>query len=127
MLASFIHPTSPVRVPLVGPPGSTALMSAPDAALGMLALTTNSQPFINTAAGRVALRIPLYRPGRATRRITAPVLFCVADHDSVAPAAAAIQHARRAPKSTIRRYPVGHFDFCAGPTFEHVVTDRVAA
>ena len=32
MFAAFIHPSSPVTVPLVGPPGSTALMSAPDAA-----------------------------------------------------------------------------------------------
>jgi uncharacterized protein len=126
MLAAFIHPSSPVTVPLVGPPGSTALMSAPDAAPGMFALTTNSQPFTNAAAARVALRIPLYRPGRATRRITAPVLFCIAEDDSVAPAAATIRHARRAPKSTILRYPVKHFDFYVGPTFEQVVADQEA-
>jgi pimeloyl-ACP methyl ester carboxylesterase len=126
MFAAFIHPSSPVAVPLVGPPGSTALMSAPDAAPGMFALTTNSQPLTNAAAARVALRIPLYRPGCATRRITAPVLFCVAEDDSVAPAAATIRHARRAPISTILRYPVKHFDFYAGPTFEQVVADQAA-
>jgi uncharacterized protein len=126
LFASFIHPSSPVTVPLVGPPGSTALMSAPDAAPGKFALTIDRQPFMNAATARVALRLRLYRPGRGARRITAPVLFCVADHDRVPPAAATIQHARRVPESTIRRYPVGHFDFYAGPTFEHVVTDQVA-
>jgi hypothetical protein len=53
-------------------------------------------------------------------------LFCVAEDDSVAPAAATIRHARRAPKSTILRYPVKHFDFYVGPTFEQVVADQEA-
>jgi hypothetical protein len=52
--------------------------------------------------------------------------MAVADHDGVAPAAATVRHARRAPRSTILRYPVGHFDFYTGPTFERVITDQVA-
>jgi pimeloyl-ACP methyl ester carboxylesterase len=123
---SVIRPSSTVTVPLVGPPGSTALMSAVDAGPGMFALAAHSQSFVNSATARTALRIPLYRPGRAARRIAAPILFCVADHDSVAPAAATMRHARRARQSTIVRYPVKHFDFYAGRVFEHVVTDQVA-
>jgi pimeloyl-ACP methyl ester carboxylesterase len=117
---------SPVTVPLAGPPGSTALMIAPDAAPGMLALVDPDESFVNEAAARIALRVPFYFPGRAARRIQAPVLYCVAERDSVAPARATLRHASRTPRATIVRYPAGHFDLYSGPTFDQVISDQVA-
>jgi hypothetical protein len=118
--------TTPVTVPVVGPPGSTALMSSPDAAPGVGAFVDDGATFVNAAAARVALRVPLYRPGRTARHIHAPLLFCVADHDSVAPARATVRHARRVTRATIIRYPVGHFDLYARRTFERVIADQIA-
>ena len=73
-----------------------------------------------------ALSIISHRPGRQTADITCPVLFCVCETDSVAPARATLHHARRAPRAEIRIYPVGHFDIYRGGAFERVIHDQIA-
>jgi pimeloyl-ACP methyl ester carboxylesterase len=60
------------------------------------------------------------------RRHHCPVLFCVCETDSVAPARATLHHARRAPRAEIRSYPVGHFDIYRGRAFERIIHDQIA-
>jgi len=115
----------PVMVPVVGPPGSVALMATPDAESGYLALAPPGVELRNEVAARIALGIVGYRPGRGASQVTCPILFSVCDHDSVAPANATLRHAARAPRGEILRYPVGHFDVYVGAPFETVVTDQV--
>jgi pimeloyl-ACP methyl ester carboxylesterase len=79
----------------------------------------------NDVAARAALTIPFARPGRRTRNVHGPILFCVCEHDSVAPAAATLRHARRAPHGEIRTYPAGHFDIYTGELFEQVVGNQL--
>ena len=115
----------PVRVAIAGAPGSTALMTAADALPGVEQLSAGLD-VDHTVCARVGSRIGPYRPGRALRRITAPVLMCVADQDSVAPAAAALKHAARAGDNVeVRRYDAGHFDVYWGELFERVVADQL--
>lgn len=115
---------SPILVPAAGPPGSAALMTAPDALDGYRALQPAGQPDVQIAA-RIALQVLWDRPGRHAARLRCPALFCVCDDDSVAPAAATLRHAARAPFGEIRRYPVGHFDIYRGEPFERVVADQL--
>lgn len=116
----------PIMVATAGPPGSAALMTAPDAESGYLALVPD-QPhgFRNEVAARVGLSIICHRPGRYTASISCPVLFNVCDDDTVAPARTTIRHARRAPRAEIHRYPTGHFDIYRGRAFEHVINDQI--
>jgi len=116
----------PVMVATAGPPGSAALMTAADAEPGYLALVPAQAPFANQVAARAALDIVRYRPGRRTAKIACPVLFCVCEHDSVAPARPTLRHARRAPRGEVRLYPDGHFDIYAAGPFERVVKDQLA-
>lgn len=116
----------PVRVPLAARPGEAGLMTAPDALDGFLGLVPEGTPFVNAVAARVAPRISLHRPGRATQRIVAPILFCVCEGDSVAPARTTLRHAARAPRGEIVRYPFGHFEIYTGEPFERAVADQVA-
>ena len=116
----------PVMVATAGPPGSAALMTAADAEPGYLALVPAQAPFANQVAARSALDIIRYRPGRQTAKIACPVLFCVCEHDSVAPARPTLRHARRAPRGEVRLYPDGHFDIYAAEPFERVVKDQLA-
>src|SRR5205814_10463469 len=88
---SALRGRPPVPIPLVGPPGSTALMSAPDAKPGVDRLTEGLDVPEHVAA-RVATRVTFYRPGLALARLRCPVLLCVCDEDSVAPAKAALRH-----------------------------------
>ena len=51
--------------------------------------------------------------------------MCVCEHDSVAPAAAAIKHAERGRDVELRRYPIGHFEIYWGEWFERAVADQL--
>jgi hypothetical protein len=80
--------------------------------------------YVNAVAARVGLQIPLYRPGRSASRVKAPHLFCICDHDSVAPAKAAHSAAARSSQPEVRSYPIGHFDVYVGEAFEQAVADQ---
>ncbi|HEY5318592.1 MAG TPA: alpha/beta hydrolase, partial [Solirubrobacteraceae bacterium] len=115
---------APVLVPLIGPPGSTALLATPDAEPGYRSLIPPTIDFVNGIAGRFLFRVGLYRPGRAAARVRCPILFCVCDGDTMAPASAALRYARRAPRAEVKRYPIGHFDIYSGEAFELAVADQ---
>lgn len=115
----------PIMVPVAGRPGETALMTAPDAYDGYFKLVPPGATVNNFAAARIALDIVRYYPGRKTPKIQAPVLFCVCNEDSVAPAKATLRHAERTPHKEICRYDYGHFDIYVGDAFEHVVSDQL--
>jgi dienelactone hydrolase len=125
-LLARLRGAEPVRVALAGPPGSAALMATEDALPGFLGLVPEGVPFTNAVAARVAMRVPTYRPGRAAAKVAAPILFCVCDGDSVAPARATLRHAARAPQGEVIRYPIGHFEIYRGENFERAVADQVA-
>jgi uncharacterized protein len=118
----------PVMVPTAGPPGSAALMTAPDAVPGYLGLVDDEARagFDNQVAARVVLNIVRHRPGRKAKKVRCPILFAVCETDSVAPAKATLRHARTAPRGEIRLYPAGHFDIYLGDWFETNVTDQLA-
>ena len=119
----------PVRVKVAARPGEVGLMDAPDVIGGVLGLLEASgmreEDYPNEVPARVAMEIPLDAPGRSANKIQCPVLFCVCDADTVAPAKATLRHAAKAPRGEIRRYPVGHFDIYIGEQFEAVITDQI--
>lgn len=120
----------PVRVKVAARPGETGLMDAEDVVEGVLGLLSASglreEDYRNDVPARVAFEIPLDAPGRQANRIRCPILFCVCDHDTVAPARATLRHAAKAPRGEIRRYPAGHFDIYLGEHFEQVINDQLA-
>lgn len=123
--AGSVFGRPPTMVATAGTPRSAALMTAPDAQPGYLALVPAGMPFHNEVAARFALRVGLHRPGRQAARLACPALFCICEHDSVAPARAAQRHAARAPRGEIRLYPYGHFEIYLGEPFERVVADQI--
>lgn len=116
----------PVRVALAGAPGTPALMNAPDAVSGYTALIPDGVDVAPDVAARVALQIPLLRPGAQARHVRCPILFCVCDADTVAPAGPTLRYASQAPRGEIIRYPFGHFDIYLGEPFERAVADQLA-
>jgi pimeloyl-ACP methyl ester carboxylesterase len=116
----------PVLVPTAGPPGTTALMAAPDALPGMQSIAADDAAWRNEVCARIALQISLDAPGRKVKRIDCPVLFCVCEPDTVAPAKATLRHATKARRGEVRLYPDGHFDIYLGEPFERVVADQLA-
>jgi len=119
-----IHKRRPVLVPLVGPPGSPALMTSPDSVAGYSALIPAGTAFTNGVPARFLTRVGRYRPGRSAPKVTSPILFCICDTDAVAPPETAARYARSAPRGEIKRYPFGHFDIYRGEPFERAVADQ---
>jgi fermentation-respiration switch protein FrsA (DUF1100 family) len=114
----------PVRIPLVGPDGSAALMTSPDSEPGYRALIPPGIQFENGVSARFINHVGLYRPGRLARKVSAPILFCICDKDAVAPPEAALRYAATAPRGEVKRYPVGHFDIYRGEPFEQAARDQ---
>lgn len=114
----------PYYIPAAGPPGSDAVMTTPDSLTGMQALVPPGSLWENRVAARIALRVGFYRPGLAAGRLPCPALFCVCDHDSLAPAERTVKLAARGQRNEIKRYPVGHFDIYVGDTWEQAVSDQ---
>ncbi|OBB80721.1 alpha/beta hydrolase [Mycobacterium colombiense] len=116
----------PVMVATVGKPGEVALMTTPDAYPGYLRLVPDGVELCNEVAARIGLQVFTYRPGRDTQKIACPILFCVCEADSVAPASATLRHAAKAPRGEVRLYPEGHFAIYVDDAFDRVVADQLA-
>ncbi|WP_311209729.1 MULTISPECIES: alpha/beta fold hydrolase [unclassified Aeromicrobium] len=116
----------PRTIPLAGEPGTVALMTAPDAVPGYLALVEDGSTFRNEVAARVALSIATGRPGTRARRLACPALFVVCERDTVAPAKATLKHVAKAPRGEVVRRDTGHFDIYVGEEFETTVRDELA-
>lgn len=125
-LLAALRGRAPVTVPIAGEPGSTALMTTDDAWSGVQALIPPGSDVRIDVAARFALRLPFDRPGRYTRRVRCPILFCVCANDSVAPASATLRHAARARRGQVALYDIGHFDIYRGSDFEQAVADQLA-
>lgn len=112
-----------VMAPVVGPPGSAAVLNTPDSEPGYTAITPPD--WRNEISTDWMLTLAMYRPNRMTPRLPCPALFCIATEDVVVPPSAMEDGARRAPdRITVKRYPVGHFDIYVPPTFAMVVRDQ---
>jgi hypothetical protein len=124
-IASWLRLT-PAMIATAGPPHSAALMTAPDAQPGYFALIPEASGFRNEVAARFGLQILRYRPGRDAARVKSPILFCICEADTVAPAGPTKRYAARAPRGESLLYSEGHFDIYVGAAFEKVVADQLA-
>jgi fermentation-respiration switch protein FrsA (DUF1100 family) len=116
----------PRYVKTVGPPGSLAAMTSPDADPGYRAMYPPELDWRDEVAARIFLSTPRYSPGRQAKRVRCPLLVQVGEHDAVTPSAPAVRAARRAPQGELITYPIGHFDIYVGEPFERAVADQIA-
>lgn len=125
-LVAELRGGAPRRVPVAARPGETGLMTAPDVVPGYQALRNASiDELPDEVPARIALDIPLYRPGRRAKDVHCPILFAICERDSVAPPGTTLKHAQRAPKAEIERYDMGHFDIYLGEEFDQAVGDQI--
>jgi pimeloyl-ACP methyl ester carboxylesterase len=101
----------PRLVPLVGEPGTVAVLTTPDIRDSGRALNPGSRypDWQQAVAARSALRLGFYRPGRDASRVRCPLLILVCDQDRSAPAEPSVRAARRAPRGQLVRMPGGHY------------------
>ncbi|MET8424489.1 alpha/beta fold hydrolase [Nocardia sp. NPDC004860] len=123
-LARSITKRPPHYVPIVGPPGSPAIMTSPGAVEAVVPVA--GPTWRNEVCARAALEVGLNRPTTFAGRVPCPILVQVGTNDSVAPPSAALRVAAKAgPRARIREYPVDHFDIYQGPWQQQAVTDQL--
>jgi len=116
---------SRVTLPVVGAPGSMAVLTTPDSVPGYGAITPPD--WVNAISLAWMLTLPLFRPNLMAAKLHCPTLFCIAEQDAVVPPAAVEDAARRAgAKAEVRRYARGHFDIYVNEGFEDSARDQTA-
>lgn len=124
---------APHRVKAIGRPGEFAMMTSPGAyelveemARGEAAEHKRAKlEAENDVAARIALRVPMYSPGRHAAKITAPTLVQLATKDDVTPFAKARKIVSRVPNGEVKSYDFSHFEPYLDPHFEQIVTDQI--
>lgn len=114
----------PHLIPVVGPPGSLAAITAEGAETGYRSIM--GPTFRNEMCARGAVLIPLNRPVTAAARLRAPIFLVLAAEDNIAPPAAVRAVAAKAGAgSEILELPSGHFDIYSGESFERSAAAQV--
>jgi fermentation-respiration switch protein FrsA (DUF1100 family) len=116
---------SPHKVPIVGKPGTIALMNTPGTWDAFRTLVTGT--YVNEACARILIRGDKYGPMKYARDVHCPVLLQICDHDSLVPVGPVLETARiLQDRAEVRHYPLGHFDIYTGTGFEQGVRDQLA-
>lgn len=116
---------SPVTIPVVGPVGSDAVISAPGAEAGYQAIM--GPTFRNEMCARGVLRIGFNRPVRSAGKLTCPAFIVIAEQDNIAPVSAVHKVAQRiGDKAEVLSLDCGHFDIYVGEIFDRSVAAQVA-
>jgi dienelactone hydrolase len=111
------------RIPVVGPPGSLAVLPSPEAVEGAASMTPPDSTWRNDVCGHVGG--PTYRLERKVRGIACPALYCITEEDDVNPPKLGKRAAARVADAELRLYPGGHFAHSQDDVFERMVTDQV--
>ena len=116
---------SPHKIPLVGKPGTIALMADEDAWNTFEELAPDD--YVNEACARIGIRMDKYRPIGKVNQIRCPVLIQACDHDIALPLKVVEKTAERLGKlAEVIHYPIGHFDIYRGENFETAVDDQIS-
>jgi len=115
----------PHALPVVGAPGSLAVMTAPGALEGYQALA--GPTWRNEVCARATLEVAFNRPVRFASRVRFPLLVQIGERDAVAPPRASHRAAAKAGRyAEVRTYPVDHFDVYDGAWQRAALADQVA-
>jgi dienelactone hydrolase len=115
---------SPHKVPIVGKPGTIALMTTAGAYDTFEKLAPDN--FVNEACARIIIRGDKYRPVKQARNVQCPVLLQICEYDDLTPISAAEETAELLGEyAEVKHYAIGHFDIYLGENFEKSVSDQL--
>ena len=114
----------PHIVPMVGEPGSSAIIAVPGAEHAYSEIAGPS--WRNEVCARTALEVAFNRPVRFASRICCPLLVQAGIHDSITPPAGARRAAAIAGvRGELREYPIDHVDVYVGCAHQRALADQL--
>ena len=115
---------APILIKAAGPPGTYAVLTAPEAGPGFDSIVAPDSRWQNAIGARIMLFVGAWRPVRTAAKVRCPMLVCVCDGDATTPPAAAIKLAGNAPRAEVVHYPIGHFAIYIGDHFDRAIADQ---
>ncbi|WP_151781961.1 alpha/beta hydrolase [Acinetobacter nosocomialis] len=114
----------PHTIPIVGQPGTAAMISTPGAEENYKSMA--GPTWRNEVCARAALEVTRNRPISFAKSIKCPALVQVGVNDQIAPPDAARKTANlmKGPTELIE-YPIDHFDFYSNPWQEKLLNDQI--
>jgi hypothetical protein len=113
-------------VPIIGPPGSLAMVTVADAESGWQSTVPPGGQFDNRIAAAGAVAMVTTSALRHSRQVHAPLLVCVCDQETLMDPGYAALVARRAPLGVARHYDSDHFAIYHPPLVSRVLADQTA-
>jgi len=113
-------------VAIVGPPGSLAMVTVEGAEAGWNSTVPAGGGFDNRIGAADAIGMVTTSAMREARDITAPLLVCVCDRETLMDPKYAAELARGAPRGVARHYDSDHFAIYHPPLVDQVLADQVA-
>jgi pimeloyl-ACP methyl ester carboxylesterase len=113
-------------VPIVGQPGSDAVVTVPGAEEGWNGTVSPGFTFTNKIAAASALGLAAVSALRGAANITAPLLVCVSDHETLMDPRLAARAGALAPRGSARHYPGDHFEIYHAPLAAGLLADQTA-
>ncbi|MGX9787145.1 alpha/beta hydrolase [Mycobacterium sp. MMS18-G62] len=113
-------------VPIVGPPGSFAMVTVAGAEAGWNSTVPPGGDFDNRIAAADAVAMVATSAMRQARTVTAPLLVCVCDRETLVDPAYAANLSRRAPRGVARHYDSDHFAIYHPRLVDTVLADQTA-
>jgi len=126
-MVRFLLGRSRHYVPIVGEPGTTAIITAPGAVDGWNSMVPpgySPDVFHNRIAASNALGIVATSATRQARQISAPLLVCICDRETLTHSRYAELVAARAPRGEACHVSAGHFDVYHPPYVETLLAEQ---
>ena len=116
---------SPHKIPVVGRPGTLAMITAPGAFDGYAKVVSAS--FVNEVCARLLLRTHGHNPVGYAKDVQCPVLLQICEKDNLVSKNSYLKTAKILGNyAEVKEYPIGHFDIYTGENFEKAVNDQIA-
>ncbi|WP_171498454.1 MULTISPECIES: alpha/beta hydrolase [unclassified Acinetobacter] len=114
----------PHLIPIVGQPGTAAMISTPGAEESYTAMA--GPTWRNEVCARAALEVSYNRPVTFAKKVKCPALIQVGSNDQIAPPNPARKTARLIQSPTeLLEYPIDHFDFYTESWHGAVLNDQI--
>ncbi|GAA1702967.1 alpha/beta fold hydrolase [Fodinicola feengrottensis] len=124
-LRALRHSSRPLLIPIIGEPGSKALLQGSHALAQFHELLPPDAHWVNEVAARVVIRLPSYRPVSVANQVRCPIFYCSCSKDKITPAALVATAAAASPQGWLAEYEGEHFEVYSGHLFDRVVDDQV--
>jgi dienelactone hydrolase len=113
-------------VPIVGPPGSTAVVTIEGAEAGWFSTVPAGGHFENSVAAADAIGLVATSALPHVGDICAPILFCVCDRENLIDPKYVELAAGQAQRAEVRYYDSDHFEIYHPPLVEGALADQIA-